>query len=271
MKNIKWVVFIALIFFAAAIIFFYNVANAQSGSARIVYVKGGPKIMKTWTNKWKACEPGMNVDNGDRIKTIEEEAVEISFLKKNSNIIRIEPDSDVFIRKCEAPYSIELLSGTAMALIKDLPKGSTFEIRTPLGLSGARATGWTATTNGASALFSAFEESIYTVALDADGNVKGDMVTVMEGWRAILEQDKAIILERLAGGDIDRWNEWRRGVLDRLGISSMVNLDRSDATGRDIDKLESRKDSVNEARDETRIENRESSSSGIRVGDDTPN
>lgn len=247
------IIFIVVI---AAAVFFLNMAKAQ-GDVRIVFLEGNPKIMKAGINIWDPCVLDMAVSSGDRIKTREGESVEITFAKKNSNVMRIEPGSDVFIKKSESPYSIELLNGTAMALIKDLPKGSTFEIRTPFGLSGARATGWIASTDGAAALFGAFEDSIYAAILDENGNVKGDMVTVMEGWKAILEKDKAIMLERLAAGDIQRWNEWRQDVLNRLGISSIVNLDTAGGVGDPINRLESKKDDINELRDIGRIESRD--------------
>ena len=130
-------------FIVAVTLFFLCVASGfAENQAKIFYVKGKPNIMKEGLPNWKACKTGMQIDNGDRIKTEKGEAVEISFLEDKSNIVRIEENTDAYIRKCVAPYRIELLNGAAMALIKKLPKGSTFEIATPVGLSGARGTGW---------------------------------------------------------------------------------------------------------------------------------
>ncbi|MFA4980966.1 MAG: FecR domain-containing protein [Candidatus Omnitrophota bacterium] len=254
------------IVFAAMSVVFFNMAKAQQGDVKIVYLKGDPKIMKSGTNTWSPCDLKMAVGNGDRIKTLDKEAVEISFSKKDANIVRIEPNSDVFVRKSESPYLIELMSGTAMALINDLPKGSAFEVKTPLGLSGARATGWTVSADEAASMFSALEDSIYTAILDEFGNIKGDMVNVKEGWKLILEKDKAMILERLTAGDFQKWNEWRQDVLSRLGLSSMVNLNQAGNMGNAIDQLDSKKDNVNENRDEQRIEARQG---GVSIPDTT--
>lgn len=250
----------------AAVIFLFTAAMAQ-GDVRVVYLRGEPTIMKTGTSVWGVCRLDMPVSNGDRIKTLEGESVVVSFAKKNSNIVNIDENSDVFIKKCDAPYSIELLNGSAMALVKELPKDSTFEIRTPIGLSGARATGWSAGYDGARSAFKAFEEKIYAAALDASGNIAGSAMDVKEGWGAVIGKDKAVVVERLTAKDIEKWNEWRKDLMTNLGIPFASNLDNAGVKGSGIDSLGSDKDIVNEALDEKRIPHRLKVPAVSRKGD----
>ena len=114
-------------------------AECQS---EVVTVTGEPKMMREGADAWTVCAAGMALGNGDRVKTGRNESVDIMYFSDKRNIVMIGENSDVVVVKDAAPCAIALLSGEAMALIKNLPKGSTFEIKTPAGISGARGTGW---------------------------------------------------------------------------------------------------------------------------------
>jgi len=251
-KLIRYcLIFIVL---ATTPIYFNSTVSSQGAAiVKILFLKGSPKIMKAGKTEWRDCKIGMAIDNGDRVKTSKAESVEISFTNDNSNIVRIEGASDVFVRKTEAPYSIELLNGMAMALIKNLPKNSTFEIRTPSGLSGARGTGWSASTDGAKAVFDSFVDSIYVKGIGQSGNEMDGELLVEAGWKTLLDKfQKPSGLEKLSDEDIKGWNDWMKELVERLGGS--VSLDRISQIENRIEGLESKKDDVNQARDLNRIE-----------------
>ncbi len=190
---------------------------AGEGAVKVVFLKGEPQINKVNTDSWTGCRKDMVINNGDRIKTGRDESVELSFSGDNSKIVRIGENSDAFIRKKEAPYSIELLRGHILAHIKNLPAGSTFEVRTPVGISGARGTGWESDTDGQRATFAAHEESIYARGIDQAGNAMEGELIVSEGWKTDVDRfEKPSEIERLSPSEIDRWDGWKESIADRL-------------------------------------------------------
>lgn len=254
---------------------FSGIAECKN-EVKLILVKGEPKIMKRGTDTWNTCKVNIPVENGDRIKTSKNEAVEISFSDNSAKVVKIEENSDVFIKKCDAPYSIELLNGSAMALLQNLPKGSTFEIRTPAGLSGARGTGWSVTVNELKAIFKAFENFIYVKGIDASGNeIEGELV-VRSGWQTIVDMfAKPGALEELAAGDFDKWNEWKKDLLKRLEELRQKGFREAGQIENKIQELEDRKLDVRESRDSNRIlerqEGGDSSGGGSKGGgNDSP-
>ena len=256
-KLIKYAflfVFLALI----SVYFFYGVAEAQS-EVKVIFMKGSPKMMKMGGSGWEDCKLDMAIDNGDRIKTLKEESLELSFVKGDSNIVRVEENSDVVIKKTTSPYSIELLDGVAMSLIKNLPKGSMFEVRTPAGIGGARGTGWESSTDGSRSTFNTFENTIYVKGIDQSGSEMEGELEVKSGFKTTVDKfEKPQALEKLSDKDIERWNSWKEDLGNRLERSHKISLDRAGAKESHIEKIESKKEDIREARDTDRIERRES-------------
>lgn len=234
-----------------------------SDSVAITYIVGAPSIIKAGDNEAKPCAVGMEISNGDRINTGSGEDVEISFGKKGLNVVRVEENSDVFIRKKTEPCSIELLNGSAMAYLRALPKNSTFEIRTPAGLSGARGTGWRSVTNGQTTIFSAFEHYIYAQGIGQDGSAIGDAISIYSGWKTLIEKfEKAEKLEKLTQAELARWNDWKQDLLNRLQGQERSGMNRADRVNKNIERIEAQKDVVNDLREMDRIEKRLDSGGG---------
>lgn len=255
----KTKIFFVIAALLAAVVFAAS-GFAETGSV-IISVKGEPKIMKNGSDSWTACRADMGVDTGDRIKTLPGEEVQVSFADR-ANFIKINEDSDVILLIARDSGSVELLSGEALALIKTLREGSTFEVKTPSGVSGARGTGWGARTDGTRSRFSSYENSIYVRGIDPSGNVMAGELLVDEGMGTVLDKfEKPEKLERLTGADMDRWREWRDSLRDQPSRDRDNSLrDRLDNIGDSenfgIDQLEARKQDVSEVRDIQRIEDR---------------
>jgi hypothetical protein len=232
------------------------------GQANVTYLKGEPKIMKARAAGWEDCKVGMAIGNGDHIKTMEKESVEISFLGDKSNIVNIEEGSDVVVKKNDAPYSVELMNGAVVALIKKLPAKSTFEITTPIGTCGARGTGWRSSTDADRSRFEAFENKIYVKGIDRSGKPMGGELIVDSGWSTTLNKFEAPEkLERLSAGDMEKWNSWKNELDDRARGSEKTAeriaekvLDKAGKTESRIESLESVKSDVRETQDNTRVE-----------------
>lgn len=252
-------------------LFLFSGIAESKDTAAIILIKGVPKIMKQGSVTWDACKKNKAISNGDRIKTLKGEAVEISFSDDNSRIVKIGENSDVYIRKIESPYSIELVNGEAMALLEKLPEGSTFEIRTPTGISGARGTGWGVTASELKAIFKSFENTIYVKGIDAAGNEIPGELEVREGWQSIVDKfEKPGALERLESGDLDRWNEWKNDVMDRLENLKERGFEQAAQMQNKIQQLDNKKTSdFRDARDSNTIKERESAPEVSRTANES--
>lgn len=256
--------YFALVALFIAIIMAVSAASimAAQDDAVVMAVKGNPKIMKKGSSSWTDCRPDMSVVTGDRIITGSGDEAQISFAE-NENFIKISEGSDVLILVSPDGGSLDLVNGEAMALINKLGKGSTFEIKTPSGVSGARGTGLGARTNGGNTRFSSYENSIYVRGIDRSGNpIPGELI-VNEGFGTSIDQfERPGALERLSGEEMDRWGSWRNSLGDNGGRGRDDNLrNRLDRAGNNqeggLEQLESRKQDVNEVRDVNRIEDRQ--------------
>jgi len=214
--------------------------------------------MKKGSDAWTSCEVNMSVDTGDRIKTSTGEEAQVSFAEK-SNFIKIREDSDVILLIAKSGGSIDLLNGEALALIKKLRKGSTFEIKTPTGIAGARGTGLGSRTDGSRSTFNSYENSIYVRGIDRSGNAMSDELVVDEGFGTTVDKfERPERLERLSDSDMGKWNDWKDNLRDQsAGDRDDSSTDKLDSVGREednsMDRLDSQKDDVTEVKDIQRI------------------
>lgn len=249
------------------IVFFCASSAECREDVKIFFVKGEPKIMRDGSDSWGLCKVDAIILNGDRIKTAKAEAVELSFSRKKMNVVRINEESDMFIRKTENPYSLELLNGKAMAFLEKLPKGSTFEIRTPVGISGARGTGWGVTAGEIQSIFKAFENFIYVKGIDASGNeIEGELV-VRSGWESIVDKfNKPGALEKLTEADFTEWREWKEDLFKRLRDLKRMGFDEAGRMEEKIQWLEDSKNDFMDSRESFNDRRDGSSSSGGSSG-----
>lgn len=242
-----------------ALAFMASSALSVGEAVKIVMVKGNPQIMKAQKAQWESCAIEMAVGTGDRIKTSGGEAVDIAFTLKSTVAMRIEENSDVFIKNNASPYSTELLNGAVMASIGGLPRGSKFEVRTPTAVSGARGTAWRSSTDGNRSVFDSFEKSIYIIGIDAAGKEMEGELTVESGFRAVVDRfERPSRIEKLSGADMERWSEWKAEMREGgAGGAISDRLDKIDSIVTKAEQAEQRRASgVNEFEDVNRITDR---------------
>ena len=246
------------------------VFSEQSETVTIFFVKGNPQIMESGKMTWRACTEGATVDEGDRIRTKEGEAVELSFGEDRNNLIKIEENSDVIVRKISLPdRQLELVNGEVFSMMKKLPSRSTFEVRTPAGLSGARGTGWGTKTDGKSMTARSYEKNIYVKGIEKSGKPMKKELIVKAGWKTKFGKfEKPALLERLSRKEQKRWRAWKRDINKRLKAASKKGtkpFKRASRLMKDIDSRLDKLESFEETRDIKKIEKRidkKSSSSG---------
>lgn len=225
---------------------------------------------------WEVCREGMMVNVGDEIRTAAGESLEISFGKEKKNIVRINEDSNVIFRKISASVnSMELMKGELLSRLKKLPRDSTFEIKTPAGLCGARGTGLGTLTDGSRMTARAYENNIFMRGVDPSGNPLGKELIVEEGWKSSVDRfEEPSRLEQLSESEMGEWRAWEQNLETRLESSERASdhetgLDQAEGIGSNIDSTaDSKRESLDDARDVERIEERQDQSgSGSDSGD----
>jgi len=252
------------------LVFSVSAAHAQKDAAEIIHVVGNPQIMRAEKGVWEACTAGSFVREGDKIHTKREEAVELSFERTHKNVVRIGEGSEVIIGEVSpARNSIELENGGILSLMRKLPPKSTFEIKTPAGISGARGTGWGTKTDGSRMTASSFERSIYVQGIQASGSpLEGKMILKAGQKTTFGKFKKPSTLERITRKERHNWLMWKRDLYKRIGKMARRRrrLDKASGLNKKIESLMEKKDLFNETRDLDRIERRQNKGSSDSGG-----
>lgn len=190
-------------------------AKELEREARVIFVKGEVKVLKGEKPGLIAAKEGMLLTDGDTAKTGKGAAIELSFDNENKNIVRLEENSTAILRG-KMLKQIELPQGRIRSLVKSLKKESSFEIKTPTIVAGARGSGWDVDTSEKKDNVKAFEDEIFVQSYDQQGKLIKE-IYVREGWEVTIDRFQAPgELIELTGNDRNDWNSWRDDLNDRL-------------------------------------------------------
>lgn len=247
MKTVKLIVNVLLI-----VILMSGFAFAQSKSyVKTFHISGNAEYLKSGTNLWKTLEAGKALYSGDSVRTHEDSFAEIAFDKKKENMVSILAKSHVVIR-LKDEEKIELIDGEVFALVNQLPKGSTFEIRTPTAVCGARGTGWGAKANKAKTTVSAYEKDSYAKGMDESGKIMEGNLTVKQGYETIVKLfGKPSALSKISDKAYEKWNSWKDTLIDRIAGSRGKGM-----MGTNLEQLLSQKEKMVEKQDNDRVQDR---------------
>ena len=190
----------------------------------VVRVRGEAMIMKSGAAEWAPVTEGINIANGDTIKTGNDGMVAVGFVENRKNLIRIGKNTEAVIESGNMPvYSVNLIRGDVIAFVLSLPQDSTFQITTSDGISTATGTGWRAVTEGDGSTFEAFDNSITVNGIYADGSLIMATTFVNMGYMTTVKKLSAPgPVMKIPPADIDLWNAWRDEVKDIMAKSSMI-------------------------------------------------
>ncbi|MFA5115672.1 MAG: FecR domain-containing protein [Candidatus Omnitrophota bacterium] len=231
-------------------------------TAKVTFVQGDVKVQKSGATAWNAAKAGLVLSDGDAIKTAKTSAVEISFDKNNKNMVRLEEESTAILRG-KSLNRIELPVGRIRSLVKSLKKESSFDIKTPTVVAGARGSGWDVIASDKRDNIKAFEDEIFVQSYDQQGKLIKE-IFVREGWEVLVDrfQSPGELIE-LTDRDRNDWNSWRDDLGSRLGSGATgINDNMTGKFGsvQDIqdrlDEQEDFKDQVFETEDIRKVEDR---------------
>jgi len=221
---------------------------------KVIGTSGDAEFQKSGEREWKKVSKKIYLHSGDSVKTYEDSSVDLAFDTMKERIVGIASNSHVVI-KLVGNEKIKLLDGEVYALIKKLPAGSSFEIRTPTAVCGARGTGWGAKGNKNSSTISSYEDSSYVSGLKKDGS-KTKETTVPEKYETTVGRFmKLSPFRKISDEKYGKWDTWR-DLVTKHTTQGRVKMER--LVG-DLEKIERQKERIDERISDDRIRVRDES------------
>ncbi|MGB2705458.1 MAG: FecR domain-containing protein [Candidatus Omnitrophota bacterium] len=248
MKYFKFATIIFLIF-----ILIPTLAQARPEPfVKVISVSGSAEYLASGKTDWEELKVDMLLRSGDSVKTGKDSSVNIAFDGERENVVNIRSSTHVVLVLGERE-KIELVDGEVFALIKRLPSGSSFEIRTPTAVCGARGTGWGALVDRLKTIISSYENASYAKGIKKDGTLTDETI-ILEGYKAIVKIYGEISkLMKIADKDYEQWNTWKDALIELLSRARAI----MERLAKDLDKIQDQKEKIEERRDEDRIRKRE--------------
>lgn len=259
MGRMKYLIFgliVGILFLCSNFVF----AQASTKEARIILVKEDVKIQKAGKVEWVAAKVEMRLSDGDKIKTGKAAMLELAFDLENKNIVRVYENTTAILRG-RWLTQIELPQGRIRSLITKLRSDSSFEIRTPSVIAGAKGSGWDVESEEKRDEVKAQEDEIFVKTFDEQNNLIKEIV-ITEGWEAIIDrfQGPSELFE-LTGADRADWDSWKEDLSERTEIERPPVEEKSPEVGTEsiTEATQERteyKDQVFETQEDARAEDR---------------
>src|SRR3989338_2018794 len=129
--------------------FLFSLAGAEMASspsvdaARILHLEGKITVKEPDSAEWKIPMPGTWVEKGSEIKTAEGSSCDIGLGDGHHSMVHMTGNTRTTLHTLNAEkIRVTLEEGRVFARVRDLKKGSTFEIASPTAVATARGTGW---------------------------------------------------------------------------------------------------------------------------------
>lgn len=148
---------------------------AANDAALIMRVEGDVQVLPASKTDWIKAGITMVLRSGDKVKTAKGSVCDISFSQDDKNMVGVMENSEVIIL-LDGNKKLQVVDATIFAKLKAIPRGSAFEIKTPVGICGARGTGLGVSGNDKGIKSECYENQIYT------SNEKGEEKPVNEGY-----------------------------------------------------------------------------------------
>lgn len=241
MKYFKFTSFVIAILFVAGV-----VMAGSTPYVKVLYVSGSAEYLTSGESQWKEVKTGLKLYSGDSVKTNRTSSVEIAFDRRSKNIVSIRPGTLTII-KLDGNEKIELVDGEVFALIQSLPRGSSFEVRTPTAVCAARGTGFGAKGNKNGTTAGSYEDNIYVNGVNKDGSSMEDTEIVEEGYQVYIKLFGGPSgKEKIDEAAYEKWLEWKENLLKRLMGNKKKLKDI-------LNKIENKRKKIDERKDEDRI------------------
>ena len=180
---------------------------------KTLVVKGDVKIKKASGGlEWQKMDASMVLEKGDIVETAESSTVDIIIGKDADKAVKIDEKSHLEVQEINPAY-LNLSKGKILVAMKKLEPRSSFIVKTPTAICGARGTAWSELVTGGKTKVCVFESKIFAQAVDESGRAGFRKYTLDEGTQRTLTKDMPISEpQKISGADMDDWKYWGKNV-----------------------------------------------------------
>ncbi|MDP2943339.1 MAG: FecR domain-containing protein [Candidatus Omnitrophota bacterium] len=235
MLKVKYLIFGL---FAGILLLNFNLVSAKElvREAKVILVKGDVNIQKAGKTDWVKAKEGMILTDGDTAKTAKSAVIEIAFDRDKKNIVRLDENSTAILRG-KMLKQVELPRGKIRFVVKSLKRDSSFEIKTPTVVAGARGSGGDVIARENEDTVRAQEDELFVQSFDEQGNMIQE-ISLTEGMEVNIERFEAPgeIME-ITGADRGDWGSWKEDLGGR--IEESIKEEQPAPTQENISQVES--------------------------------
>jgi len=142
-------------------------------TARILHLEGKIAVREPNSAEWKTPRQGTWVEKGSEIKTGDGSSCDIGLGEDHHSMVHMTENTRTILHTLDAEkIRVNLEEGSVFARVRDLKKGSTFEVASPTAVATARGTGWEQSVDE----INVFESSVEVVGSS------GEIFLVQEGF-----------------------------------------------------------------------------------------
>gem|GEM_PF-2016885 len=151
---------------------------ADAPSAKIIFIDGTVQAKNTPQAAWTDAKIGDELATGAEVMTGVNSNCELALADDRKSAIRLKPETHAKLASLD-PVKVDLQSGRVFSLVRDLKKGSKFEVGTLTAIASARGTGWEQDMDSVGVL----EDSVHVE------NTQGQEMEIQEGQGIEIEDD----------------------------------------------------------------------------------
>jgi len=208
------VILLALSIFVAIDIFWPRKVITLDQTNKTFLVKGDVRIKKAAPgSQWNEMTTSTILEKGDSIETSGEAFAELMIGDNVERSVRVGQRTNVVVEGIN-PTVINLSKGKVMAAMKKLDPRSSFVVKTPIAICGARGTAWLQEANGDASKICVFQNDVYIQCVDAKGRPIAKKYITSEGTQRAIEKGSPIgNPEKISPTTWRLWEAWYKSIM----------------------------------------------------------
>ncbi len=207
---------------------------AAADQAEIISVNGTVEVLLEGADEYAAAQEGMALEAGDTIKTSDGGSAELSFNEANTNVVRLNENTDAEV-VLSGDEKLSMTTGEVFASVSELAGGSSFEIRTPTAVSGARGTDWVTKVSGEGTDVEAIDSIPYVRHFESAGVKSAQMTMIQPGQMTTVKRFQPPMQPRpMAAGRQQKWQDMKQQVRRRAGEAVIKRQERPQFNRKDF-------------------------------------
>ncbi|MCX5678070.1 MAG: FecR domain-containing protein [Candidatus Omnitrophica bacterium] len=176
-------------------------------------VKGDVKIKGPEDGaKWRKMDSSTILKKGDTVETAGDSTVDIIIGDNTDKAVKLEEKSRVEFQGINPAY-LNFSKGKIRVTLKKLEPKSSFIVKTPIAICGARGTAWLEEASADKTKISVFESNVYICGIDDRGRPNTKKYITSEGTERDVEKGRRVSEARkISENDLMDWQRWGKSI-----------------------------------------------------------